>query len=74
MHRKLADVLATLPANRCSKIDGRTKEMATHRDLRPVADQRAVRASTEEQAALAVKAWNNLHKEGGSFADGHSTL
>ena len=74
MVKKLDDILAVLPVKRNAKIERRAMELPTHNDLRQVADQSVARALSEEQAALAVKAWNNLHDEGGSFADGHATL
>jgi antitoxin CcdA len=39
-----------------------------------VAEQKQARAAREQEAALAVQGWNNLHDEFGSFADEHSTL
>jgi antitoxin CcdA len=39
-----------------------------------VAVQKQARAAREDQAALAVQGWNNLHDKVGSFADEHSTL
>lgn len=39
-----------------------------------LAEQQRAHVLRREQAALAIQAWNNLHDETGSFADGHSTL
>lgn len=74
MSRKLDDVLAALPAKQRPKIDGRAMEWSAHKNLRPVADHTPARALNQELAALAIQGWNNLQQEGGSYADGHSTL
>lgn len=39
-----------------------------------VAEQKQARALRQEQAALAIQAWNALHDAQGSFADEHSPL
>jgi antitoxin CcdA len=67
----------TLSENLIADLKGYTSNLSATAEVlltAYVAEQKQARAAREEQAALAVQSWNNLHDELGSFADEHSTL
>jgi antitoxin CcdA len=67
----------TLSENLIADLKGCTSNLSATAEVlltAYVAVQKQARAAREEQAALAVQGWNNLHDKVGSFADEHSTL
>jgi len=67
----------TLSENLIADLKGCTSNLSATAEVlltAYVAEQKQARAAREEQAALAVQGWNNLHDKVGSFADEHSTL
>jgi len=67
----------TLSENLIADLKGCTSNLSATAEVlltAYVAEQKQARALREEQAALAVQGWNNLHDKVGSFADEHSTL
>ena len=67
----------TLSENLIADLKGCTSNLSATAEVLLTAfvvEQKQARALREEQAALAVQGWNNLHDKVGSFADEHSTL
>jgi len=67
----------TLSENLIADLKGCTSNLSATAEVLLTAfvvEQKQARALREEQAALAVQGWNNLHEEAGSFADEHSPL
>jgi len=67
----------TLSESLISDLKGYTNNLSATAEVlltAYVAEQKQARALREEQAARAVRGWNALHSQVGSFADEHSTL